>query len=179
MSNLVEHAKFELELAGLFDKDSDYGGMIGEAVLELIERFSEQGHSGFSAGMVNSIFNKLVDYKPLGPITGKDEEWGGDALDGKTLQNKRMSSVFKDRESGECRYIDAIVWKTQTGSTWSGSAKLSDGTVLGSSQIVKFPFVPKTFCIDVIEEEVAKDDWEFHVKDESQLDEVFRYYIKI
>lgn len=29
MSNLVKHAERELFRAGLFDKDADYGGMIG------------------------------------------------------------------------------------------------------------------------------------------------------
>jgi len=37
MSNLVEHAKRELTLAGLFNKDSDYGGMMGDSVMELME----------------------------------------------------------------------------------------------------------------------------------------------
>jgi len=45
MSNLVEHAKFELELAGYLDTEKDfYGGLTGKAVLELIECFSNQGH---------------------------------------------------------------------------------------------------------------------------------------
>jgi len=55
---LMEHAKKELELAGLFAKDSDYGGMLGDAVLELIEKFAEQGHSGASAGMVSDLFGR-------------------------------------------------------------------------------------------------------------------------
>ena len=40
----TSHAKFELELAGFFDEDSDYGGAIGEAVMELMEVFAKQGH---------------------------------------------------------------------------------------------------------------------------------------
>ena len=32
MSNLELHAKKEMEIAGLFKKDSDYGGMLGDAV---------------------------------------------------------------------------------------------------------------------------------------------------
>ena len=55
--SLKEHAKYELEKAGLFDKDSDYNGMIGNAVMELIEKFSEQGHSGFFALIVIELDN--------------------------------------------------------------------------------------------------------------------------
>ena len=39
MSNITEHARRELEIAGLFDKDSDYNGNIGTAVMELMEVF--------------------------------------------------------------------------------------------------------------------------------------------
>lgn len=35
--SLKDHAKRELALAGLFDKDSDYAGMIGHAVMKMIE----------------------------------------------------------------------------------------------------------------------------------------------
>jgi len=64
-SNFVKHTRRELELAGLFDEDSDYNGMIGEAVLELAQVFSAQGHSGFSAMMVGDIFSRLVKYETL------------------------------------------------------------------------------------------------------------------
>ena len=54
---LIEHAKTELEIAGLFDvKGGFYEGMTGKAVIELIEVFSKQGHSGMSAPLVANIF---------------------------------------------------------------------------------------------------------------------------
>lgn len=74
-STMTEFARDELKKAGLFDKDSDYDGMIGEAVMELINKFAEQGHSGFSAGLTTSIFNKLAEYKPLSPLTDDPNEW--------------------------------------------------------------------------------------------------------
>ncbi len=46
---------------GLYDKDSDYEGMIGKAIEELSEVFAKQGHSGFSAMMVLGIWNQLFD----------------------------------------------------------------------------------------------------------------------
>ena len=74
--NSLDHAKLELQMAGFFDKDSFYEGMIGEAVMQLMKVFVEQGHSGHSAPIVANLFHKLANYEPLLPITGKDEEWG-------------------------------------------------------------------------------------------------------
>ncbi|NIO30179.1 MAG: hypothetical protein GTN75_00095 [Gemmatimonadetes bacterium] len=48
---LEQHARRELELAGLFDEDSDYGGMLGHSTMRLIEAFAAEGHSGMSAAM--------------------------------------------------------------------------------------------------------------------------------
>jgi hypothetical protein len=109
---LIDHAKTELEIAGLFDKDSVYDGALGESVMELIQVFSKQGHSGMSAPLVANLFHKLATYQPLGPITGKDEEWGDvrDLGDGKPwYQNKRCSAIFKDGKDGKPYYIDAII----------------------------------------------------------------------
>ena len=46
MSNLEDHARRELELAGWFDEDGFYGRDMGDAVLALIKVFSDQDHSG-------------------------------------------------------------------------------------------------------------------------------------
>jgi hypothetical protein len=54
--------KYEwLKNQGLFDEDSDYGGMLGEAVLELVKVFSKQGHSGFSAMLTKEMFYRLLN----------------------------------------------------------------------------------------------------------------------
>jgi len=188
--SLTNYAKTELQAAGFFDEDSDYGGLIGEAVMELIEVFSKQGHSGMSAPYVASIFNKLANFEPLLPITGKDEEWGdvNDMRNGKPwYQNKRCSALFKDGKDGKPYYIDAIIKRDQNGSCWSGMAWLNEedyksgdrSKMVGKRGYVKsFPFVPKTFYIDVKDVEVAKDDWESFVVDPSQLEEVWEYYDK-
>ena len=125
---LIDHAKTELQIAGLFDKEGDfYEGMTGKAVMELIELFSKQGHSGMSAPIVANIFKKLANYEPLGHITGKDDEWNDVSNLGKTLyQNKRCSGLFKDGKDGRPYYIDAIVKRDQNGTCWSGMAWLSE-----------------------------------------------------
>lgn len=75
MSNLEDHARRELELAGWFDEDGFYGRDMGDAVLALIKVFSDQDHSGMSAGICASLFEKLSKFEPLTPLTGEDDEW--------------------------------------------------------------------------------------------------------
>jgi hypothetical protein len=187
---LIEHTKTELEIAKLFTKDGDfYEGATGKAVMELIEVFSKQGHSGMSAPIVADIFHKLVRYEPLQPITGADEEWVevSNYSDTKEewYQNKRCSGLFKDGKDGKPYYIDAIIKRDQKGICWSGMAWLNENDwingdrskMVGKRGYVKsFPFTPKTFYIDVKDVEVAKDDWESFIIDPSQLDEVWEYY---
>lgn len=72
---LVDHSETELRKAGLFDADSDYNGMIGTAVLELMKTFASQGHSGYSAGWVSELFSKLSKYETLTPLTEDESEW--------------------------------------------------------------------------------------------------------
>lgn len=114
MSNLVKHAKKELKLAGLLDKDSDYNGMLGEAVLELVKVFSKQGHSGFSANWTLDVFNKVASYKPLTPIGTTKDEWMEVSDD--MWQNTRRSSTFS-RDGGKTWY-DIDDPKLNNGDTW-------------------------------------------------------------
>jgi len=71
-SPLQTYAYEWLKSRGLFDEDADYGGMLGEAVLELIKVFSRQGHSGFSAGLTKEMFYRLLaDFE-----SGQDPDYG-------------------------------------------------------------------------------------------------------
>lgn len=106
MSNLIEHAKREMKLAGLHEPNSDYGGMLFDAVLQLVETHSKQGHSGFSHYQTIAIFNKVVNYKTLTPIGSTEDEWfkhdynvGGE----KCWQNIRQSSCFS-KDGGKTWY---------------------------------------------------------------------------
>lgn len=105
MSNLVEHARRELELV---DAGRDiYGEMLPDAVIELIEVFAKQGHSGMSAILVTDMFNKLARFEALSPLTDDPDEWhkhptdiaGRDDL----WQNKRDSSAFSN-DGGKTYY---------------------------------------------------------------------------
>ena len=41
----------------------------------MMQEFANEGHSGFSASYAISILTKLMDFKPLSPLTGEDDEW--------------------------------------------------------------------------------------------------------
>ncbi|KKM65232.1 hypothetical protein LCGC14_1493360 [marine sediment metagenome] len=137
---LVEHAERELRVAGFYDEDSDYSGMLAEAVMELIKLFAKQGHSGFSAGRTRQIFGKLADYQPLLPLTGDDDEWN-ECHDG-MFQNNRCSHVFKDKTG--TYDIQGKVFREPNGSCYTGS---------DSRVPVTFPYVPKIEYVDVDKED--------------------------
>lgn len=109
MNRLLDHAKSELEKAGLFDKDSDYAGMIGKAVMKLVEAHSEEGHSGGSHYLVLQAFNRVINFKTLSPLTADPKEWveiERDKLgegEGKLWQSTRQSSCFS-RDRGNTWY---------------------------------------------------------------------------
>lgn len=91
--SLLDFAKEELEL---IDDGSDMQHEANKDILELIETFSKQGHSGFSADYVSKLFNKLAHYQIISPL--KDTGWN--SLKDGYYQNNRLSSVFKEKKYG-------------------------------------------------------------------------------
>jgi len=135
---LVDHAKTELDAIGLTYESSEMNGEMRSCILELVEKFSQQGHSGFSANYTIQAITKLLNYEPLSPLTGEDNEWTEVA--GGLLQNKRCSRVFKE---GDRAYdIDGKVF-TKTiefeGVDYESSFTSSDSRV-----DVAFPYTPTT-----------------------------------
>jgi len=94
--SLVDYARKELELAGLFDEDADYGGMLGTATLDLVTLFSTQGHSGASAAIVTELASRLMQYEPLTPLTYEPDEWNNvsDMSSNPMWQNNRDFKTF-------------------------------------------------------------------------------------
>lgn len=101
MSNLTKHAQEELKRAGLFDKDSDYGGMLGDAVLELIKTFAKQDHSGMSASMTIYLFEKLAKFENISDLTDDPKEWIQHQDD--MWQSNRRSTAFSN-DKGKTYY---------------------------------------------------------------------------
>jgi hypothetical protein len=115
---LVEYAESELKRAGFFDADSDYAGMVGPAVVEMMKQFAEEGHSGYSAHLCISLFERLARFKPLIPLDNPMVD--GSFIDHTnisggqlTYQSNRYSSLFS--EDGGKRWYDINItiprWK--------------------------------------------------------------------
>ena len=85
MSNLVNHAKRELELVG---EDPE----TIEGLLKVIQAFADMGHSGGSAAVAVPMINDLLQFKNLTPLTNDPEEWieVGDDI----WQNRRNPEAF-------------------------------------------------------------------------------------
>jgi len=106
MGKLVYHAHRELSLAGLGDEDADYGGMLEKAVLELIETFDNQGHSGASAAITIHLFHELVNWRTLSPLTDDPDEWQSvSEVTGEEMwQSKRRPDAFST-DGGKTHYL--------------------------------------------------------------------------
>lgn len=112
MGNLLSHAMDELDRIGMTeDSDDEMNVAMRKHILHMMQEFANEGHSGFSASYAIEILHRLMDFKPLSPLTGADDEWSDVREYGPTpyYQNKRRSSVFKD-ENGECYDIDGKVF---------------------------------------------------------------------
>ncbi len=137
MSNLLSYAESELNRIGLTD-ENEYNGMMRKHILHMVKEFSDEGHSGFSGRYALNILTKLLDFKPLTPLTGEDDEWTlvGDGH----WQNKRCSSVFKD-VNGSCSDIDGkVFWEWQRNE--DGQAVKTYYHGYGCSTPVTFPYTP-------------------------------------
>lgn len=139
MSNLVEHAKREFEVLGWPGSD-DMQRHICDNIIELLQTFADQGHSGTSANYVLKYFEKLARFDAISPLTGEDEEWF-ECFPGQ-YQNRRDSSVFKDQD-GRAYWIHGKIFRDKDGSSY---------TNIDSRVYIEFPWVkPESIIIDVEE----------------------------
>lgn len=136
--SLVDFARNELKIAGLFDEDSDYGGMLGDAVMKMVAVFSDENHSGASAAMALNIFSRVARFQPLTPLTGEDDEWFKPMDEIDCWQNKRCPHVFK--ENGVAYDINAVVFREPDGSCYINGK---------SRKAITFPYTPKVEYVDV------------------------------
>lgn len=142
MSNLRKHAEIELKAVGykLDGADEPYNKAAVDAILELIDVFSKQGHSGFSAPYCIQTFAKLASFEPICPLTGADDEWTevGDGM----FQNKRCSHVFKspERFDGQAYDLNGRIFREPDGSCYSSGDSLVP---------IVFPYTPERQYVDV------------------------------
>lgn len=218
MTNTQSFAAKELDiLSKMWDKSNpDDEPVILEftdEILALCEKFGNSGQSGGSApyvaGAISKALKSLLLQEPICPITGIEEEWFSPTDE--VFQNSRCSAVFKENvtHDGAPYYLDAIIWKGDTEGESGNDWDTFSGTVEGisSRQFIKdFPFIPKTFYIEVTREELPsdwneepfyevefyddkvykatgikqwiKEKYRYKIKDMSQLEKVWKYYRK-
>lgn len=128
--SLVEYAKSELSRIGR-DEDGMQDQM-DACILEIVGKFSEQGHSGFSASYAIARIDRLLRFKPISPLTGEEDEWNEISSSG-SKQNKRCSSVFQQKD-GSCEDIDAVIVSDNGGITWFTSGRFR--------KQITFPYLP-------------------------------------
>lgn len=138
MSNLVAHAARELDLIGMTAHSDEMNREMRNCILEVVETFAKQGHSGMSAAYALSLIKDLLAFKPISPLTGADYEWN--EVSEVTLQNNRCSSVFKSKTTGEVYDIDGIVFEDSKGHRF---------TSINSRVPVTFPYTPGTQILKV------------------------------
>ena len=113
MSNLINHAKRELELLGASD---DMQEEMNKDILQIVQDFSSQDHSGFSAQYAIRALERLLAFLPLTPLTGEPDEWN--EVGHGVWQNKRCSRVFKD-EDGTAHDIEGVVVSYDDTKSWN------------------------------------------------------------
>ena len=132
--DLVEVAKKELDIIMSNCKSDDAREMqkeISNDILEVLQVLCNQGHSNTSAHYIIDKIRKLWLYKPLTPLTGKDDEWN--SIDGNLYQSNRCPSVFK--RDGRAYYLDGYAYCEPNGSSFY--------TCRESNKYIEFPCDPK------------------------------------
>lgn len=95
MSNLVAHARRELELVGEEEET-----ILG--IEKVIQAFADMSHSGGSASVVIPWINELLRFKNLTPLTDNPREWN--LVGDKIWQNARNSEAFSS-DGGTTYYL--------------------------------------------------------------------------
>jgi hypothetical protein len=137
--SLIKHATDEMNLD--WPESDEMQDMVKHDVLELMQVFVNQGHSGTSAPYVINLFCDLAKYKIISPLTGADDEWVEHSAD--MFQNKRCGTVFKDGKDSQAYWIDGYIFRDKDGCTYTNR---------NSRVFIDFPWTqPESEYIDVEE----------------------------
>ena len=116
MSNMLNWAEREVAIAcgkenpNKKDREFDYDCACYKSALKAFKTLCDDGHSGLSMKVTQSILNRIINWQPLTPIKDTDDVWyerHNYKDDHKLYQCKRMSSLFKDvYDDGTVKYSD-------------------------------------------------------------------------
>jgi hypothetical protein len=142
-SELVHFAR--QELARISKDDVGMQDGMNKHILGMVKLFSDEGHSGFTAGYAISVLNRLLRYLPLSPIEDTAEDWN--EVSPGVFRHKRCSKVFKDKNkfNGRAYNREAKIFSNDGGESW-----FSDSN---SREVIEFPYDvptgPTRYLIDM------------------------------
>lgn len=92
---------------------------------EIMNLINQTEHNA-SQPEITEMLKRLLDFKPLSPLTGEDDEWekvdyyseDEIATEIATYQNKRYFSVFKRGKNGKAYNFRARIFSTDGGKSW-------------------------------------------------------------
>jgi len=131
-SNLVLFAENELARLG----DDEGQSATNKHILDMVQVFSEEGHSGFSAMYAIRILERLLRFLPLSAIEDTPEDWN-EVSEG-LFQHKRCSHIFRDKKlfEGKAYNLEGRVFSDDNGKTWFTNDK--------SKVPIDFPYLVPT-----------------------------------
>lgn len=100
-SEMVGHARRELEIAGLFtpNKEDEYDGFIGKGTLALVKTFDEWSKNDpQKMTALNSVFRYLIAGDLLSPPTNDPDEWEDVEVEGQTVTRNKRNQMFITRD---------------------------------------------------------------------------------
>lgn len=68
-----EYAVNEMNIA--WPESDGMQELIKKDILDIVDMFADQGHSGMSAAYTLGILERLLRFKPITPLTGEEDEW--------------------------------------------------------------------------------------------------------
>ena len=144
MGTLLDHAKRELGILGMTEDSLEASNVaMRKHILHMVNEFSKERHSNFSAHYAVKCLQRLLEFEPLTPLTGEDSEWyhvtseKENNVEIPVYQNIRCSRVFKqaNRFEGQAYDVEGRKFVDSNGHIW---------LTVDSIIPITFPYTPST-----------------------------------
>ena len=170
-TSLVGYAQRELDilLKNLEEKPNyDKEGIelqkaMHTSIMNIVKAFSDEAFSGYTQGYARAILDRILEYKPIQPITGEESEWVAidpNVTDGEVLdQNIRCYSVFRKNHDNSTAYnAEAKIFSDNLGENWF----TANTNKIHSAEHITFPYVvpdaPERVYIDENSDVISSAD---------------------
>lgn len=196
--SLLSWAEKEIELAMKAEKDASkendgycmdgYVKACYDSAFKAFKSLVEDEHSGMSIRITKGILDRLIDGKPLTPLTGENDEWGYNYTNDKgvkSFENKRMSAFFIDvYPDGTVKYSDlerSYCVDINTGASYDCGLVID---IVDELYPINFPYMPpakeiKVYCEDFLVDKKNRDVYYrgvfYLIKDDKKV-EINRFF---